>query len=162
MSKESEYIHKRHNISVMIYHFVCPAKYRRVVFDEEVDNNLKEICQEIEKRYDIRFLEIGSDRDHIHFLIQSVPITNYVRFVSATQIIRTIKSIIAKEVFVRCPDVKKKLWGGEFWGDVYFVNTVGQHGNEETISNYIKNQGKEKEYKSMIKQPLQLSLFDNE
>jgi REP element-mobilizing transposase RayT len=128
MGKESEYIHKRHNVSIMIYHFVCPAKYRRVVFNEAVDSVINESCQEIEKRYDIRFLEIGADNDHIHFLIQSVP------KVSATQIIRTIKSIIAREVFARCPDVKKELWGGEFWGDGYFVNTVGQHGNEATIS----------------------------
>jgi REP element-mobilizing transposase RayT len=138
----------------MIYHFVCPAKYRRVVFDEEVDEILKEICQEIEKRYDIRFLEIGTDKDHVHFLIQSVP------KVSATQIIRTIKSITAREIFVRRPQVKKQLWGGEFWSDGYFVSTVGQHGNEETISKYVKNQGIEEEYKSMLKQPLQLSLFD--
>ena len=154
MSKASEYEHKRHNVSVMIYHFVCPAKYRRVVFEDEVDNVLKEICQEIEKRYDIRFLEIGADKDHVHFLLQSVP------KVSATQIIRTIKSITAKEVFSRCPEVKKKLWGGEFWSDGYFVNTVGQRGNEETISKYVRNQGKEQEYKIMLKQPLQLSLFD--
>ena len=64
----SEYIHKSHNVSVLIYHFVCPAKYRRVVIDDEVDKVLKETCQEIEKRYDIRFLEIGIDKDHVHFL----------------------------------------------------------------------------------------------
>ena len=150
----SEYIHKSHNVSVMIYHFVCPAKYRRVVFDEDVDNVLKEVCQEIEKRYDIRFLEIGTDKDHVHFLIQSVP------KVSATQIIRVVKSITAREIFSRCPQVKKKLWGGEFWTDGYFVSTVGQHGNEETIGKYVKNQGRDREYKAMLKQPLQLSLFD--
>jgi len=138
----------------MIYHFVCPAKYRRVVFDERVDKVIKETCEEIEKRYDMRFLEIGADRDHVHFLIQSVS------KVSATQIIRIVKSLTAKEVFARCPEVKKKLWGGELWGDGYFVSTVGQHGNEETIGNYVKNQGNEKEYKSMLKQPLQVSLFD--
>jgi REP element-mobilizing transposase RayT len=138
----------------MIYHFVCPAKYRRLVIDEDVDSVLKEVCQEIEKRYDIRFLEIGTERDHVHFLIQSVP------KVSATQIIRTIKSITAREIFARCPQVKKKLWGGNFWTEGYFVSTVGQHGNEETIGNYIKNQGKEKEYQTMLKQPLQLSFFE--
>ena len=148
----SEYIHKSHNVSVLIYHFVCPAKYRRVVFDEDVDRVLKEVCQEIEKRYDIRFLEIGTDKDHVHFLIQSVP------KVSATQIIRTVKSITAKEIFMKCPQVKKKLWGGEFWSDGYFVSTVGQHGNEETISKYVKNQGRAKEYKSLLVQ--QLSFFD--
>ena len=150
----SEYIHKSHNVSVLIYHFVCPAKYRRVVIDEDVDGVLKEVCQEIEKRYDIRFLEIGTDKDHVHFLVQSVP------KVSATQIIRTIKSITAREIFARCPQVKKKLWGGQFWTDGYFVSTVGQHGNANTVGEYVRNQGKEKEYKPMLKQPLQLSFFD--
>lgn len=57
----SEYIHKSHNVSVLIYHIVCPAKYRRVVISEEVDKTLKEICEETGKRYEIRFLEIGTE-----------------------------------------------------------------------------------------------------
>ena len=135
-----------------MYHFVCPAKYRRVVFSEAVDKELKAICEEIEKRYDIRFLEIGTDKDHVHFLIQSIP------KLSPTQIIRTVKSITAKEIFSRCPEVKKKLWGGEFWSDGYYVGTVGKHGNENVIGNYVREQGKEKEYKKLYSQ--QLSLFD--
>ena len=70
----SEYIHKSHNVTVLIYHLVLPAKYRRVVFDDDVDNVLKEVCLDIEKRYQIKFLEIGTDEDHVHFLVQSVPI----------------------------------------------------------------------------------------
>ena len=151
MPTESKYIHKSHNVSVIIYHYVCPAKYRRVVFSEAVDKGLKEICEEIEKRYDIRFLEIGTDKDHVHFLIQSIP------RLSPTQIIRTIKSITAKEIFVRYPEVKKKLWGGEFWSDGYYVGTVGKHGNETVIGNYVREQGKEKEYKKLYTQQL---LFD--
>jgi REP element-mobilizing transposase RayT len=150
-ANSSEYLHKSHNVSVLIYHFVCPAKYRRVVFNEHVDHVIGEICQEIEKRYDLRFLEIGTDKDHVHFLVQSVP--KY----SATQIITLIKSLTAREVFALCPNVKKKLWGGEFWSDGYFVATVGQHGNEATVSRYVKNQGKEAEYKQVLVQ--QLSLF---
>ncbi len=99
----SESIHKSHNVSNLMYHFVFPAKYRRVVIDEKVDKVIKETCEEISKRYEISFLEIGTDKDHVHFLIQSVP--KY----SPTQIVRIIKSITAKEVFARCPDVKKKL-----------------------------------------------------
>lgn len=56
-----------------IYHLVCPAKYRRVVFDSEVDAALKDVCLEIAERYEIRFLEIGTDGDYVHFLLQSVP-----------------------------------------------------------------------------------------
>ena len=69
----SEYIHKRHNVTVLMYHLVFPAKYRRAIFDPKVDEKLKEICLEIEKRYEIKFIEIGTDLDHVHFLVQSVP-----------------------------------------------------------------------------------------
>ena len=69
----SEYLHKSHNVSVLIYHLVCPAKYRRVVFDTQVDAVLKEICLEIAKRYELVFLEIGTDKEPVHCLIQSVP-----------------------------------------------------------------------------------------
>lgn len=133
----SESIHKSHNVSNLMYHFVFPAKYRRVVIDENVDKIIKETCVEISKRYEIYFLEIGTDKDHVHFLIQSVP-----RY-SPTQIVRIVKSITAKEVFAKCPEVKKKLWGGEFWTDGFYVATVGEHGNEKVIANYVKNQGDE-------------------
>ena len=110
---ESEYIHKSHNVSVLLYHFVCPAKYRRVIFSETVDMTIKEVCFEIEKRYDVHFLEIGTDKDHVHFLIQSIP------RMSAGEVIRMVKSITAREVFKKHPEVKEKLWGGEFWTDGY-------------------------------------------
>jgi putative transposase len=107
----NEYIHKKHNVSVLICHLVFPAKYRRATFDQEVDQLLKEICLEIEKRYEVIFLEIGVDKDHVHYLVQSVP--TY----SVTKLVTLIKSLIAREIFKKCPGVKKKLWGGEFWSD---------------------------------------------
>lgn len=147
----SEFIHKSHNVSVLLYHFVCPAKYRRVVFNESVDKSLKEICLEISKRFEISFIEIGTDNDHVHFLIQSVPMQ------SPTRIIQTVKSITAKQIFKLHPEVKQKLWGGEFWTKGFYVNTVGRHGDEDSIQAYVKAQGKEKEYKRIHKQ--QLTLF---
>ena len=154
----SEYIHKSHNVNILMYHFVCPAKYRRIVFSDEADKTLKETCEEIEKRYEIRFLEIGTDRDHVHFLVQSIPTYN------VTKIIKLIKSITAKKIFEKHPEVKEKLWGGEFWSDGYYVGTVGKHGNEEIISHYVKNQGNEQGYKQLLKKKVeiieQLSLFD--
>jgi len=147
----SKYIHIRHNVSVLLYHLVCPAKYRRVVFTEDVDAHLKDVCLEIAKRYEIQFVEIGTDHDHVHFLIQSVP--SY----SPTQIARIIKSITAREIFQRVPSVKKLLWGGEFWSKGFFINTVGQKGNEETIATYVRNQGRENEYQKLHRE--QLTLF---
>jgi putative transposase len=149
---ESEYIHKSHNVSVLLYHFVCPAKYRRVIFSEAVDESLKDICLEISKRYEIRFLEIGVDKDHVHFLIQSIP------RMSPSQIMRMVKSLTAREIFKKHPEVKEKLWGGEFWTDRYFVNTVSKFGDEASISRYVRDQGVEKDYK-VLHSEKQLTLF---
>ena len=151
MSK-SEYVHKSHNVSVLLYHFVCPVKYRREVFEKEVDVTLKETCLEITKRYEMNFLEIGADKDHVHFLVQSVP--TY----SPTRIITVIKSITAREIFKIHPEVKKWLWGGEFWSDGYFVNTVSKFGNENTISKYVREQGINDEY-TVLHKSEQLTLF---
>ncbi len=71
----------------------------------------------------------------LHFLVQSVP--TY----SVTKLVTMIKSITAKEIFRRCPQVKKQVWGGEFWTDGYFTSTVGKHGDENMIGKYVKNQG---------------------
>ena len=131
----SDLIRKEHNVSLLLYHIVCPTKYRKAVLTPEVDEKLKEICAGIALRYEIEFLEIGTDQDHVHFLVQSVP--TY----SPTKIVRTIKSITAKEIFRQLPEVKKQLWGGEFWSDGYYISSVGAHGNEEQIQQYVKNQG---------------------
>jgi len=134
-----------------MYHIVCVAKYRRVVFNTAVDKQLKETCLEIAKRYEVTFLEIGCDKDHVHFLVQSVPLY------SPKRVVQLIKSITAREIFRRCPEVKKQLWGGEFWTDGYFISTVGQHSTESVIKEYIQNQGSESAYEQLYEE--QLNLF---
>ena len=78
------------------------------MFDKAVEDVLRGVCVDIEARYQVKFLEIGADKDHVHFLVQSVP--TY----SVTKIVTMIKSLTAREIFKRCPYVKKQLWGGEF------------------------------------------------
>src|SRR5215468_8183332 len=139
----SQLTRKSHNVSILLYHIVCPAKYRRIIFSEEVDQVLKAVCLDIAQRYELVFLEIETDRDHVHFLVQSVP--SY----SPTRIVTIIKSLTAREIFARVPSVKKQLWGGEFWSDGYYIGTVGQHATETTIRNYVKQQGRENEYSQL-------------
>jgi len=119
-----------------------------VVFTPPVDQKLKETCLEISKRYEVAFIEIGTDEDHVHFLVQSVPVY------SPKKIVQVIKSITAREILVSCPGVKKKLWGGEFWTDGYFMNTVGQRGNEESVRKYIEDQGSQ--YTQLHREQLRL------
>ncbi|UTY40191.1 IS200/IS605 family transposase [Allocoprobacillus halotolerans] len=141
----SQFIHLSHNVSNLVYHIVCPAKYRRVVFDDSVEEHLKQICLGIELRYDyIHFLEIGADKDHVHFLVQSTP--EY----APSKLVKIIKSITARQIFAECPQVKKQLWGGQFWSDGYFIASVGKNQNEKVIREYVKEQGKQDtEYKQL-------------
>ena len=146
----SRLLRKSHNVSILLYHIVCPAKYRKAVVDDSVEKVLKEVCMDIEARYQIEFLEIGTDQDHVHFFVQSVP--TY----SPTKIVTIIKSLTAKEVFKRVPSVKKQLWGGEFWADGYYIGTVGQNATEAVIKEYVKKQGQEQHYEQLHVQQLKL------
>jgi putative transposase len=146
----SQQIYKEHNVSVLIYHLVCPTKYRRVVITNEVDREMKEICKDIALRFEMVFLEIGADKDHVHFLIQTVPVR------SPSEIARIIKSLTAREIFKRVPSVKKKLWGGEFWSDGYYICTGGRHSYEDQIRRYVASQGRTKEYVRIYAEQLRL------
>ena len=91
-------------------------------------------------------MEIGTDGDHVHFLIQSVPT------MAPSRIVNIFKSITSKEIFRLYPEVKKQLWGGSLWSSGYFVSAVGKNANEKQVEQYVKNQGKkyQKIYKGQI------------
>ncbi len=99
----SEYIHKRHNVTVLLYHLVFPAKYRRAVFDEQVDAVLRDVCLEIEKRYEVKFVEMGVDKDQVHFLVQSMPY-------SVTKLVTMIKT----------PSQNKQQSFQKRWQEIFF------------------------------------------
>ena len=82
-----EHIYKSHNKTLLMYHLVFPAKYRRKIFIHEVEESLKEICLGIEQRYELRFIEIGLEKDHVHFLVQGIPT------MAVSKIVTIIKSI---------------------------------------------------------------------
>jgi len=129
---------------VLLYHLVFPTKFRRIVIDEKVDQIIRDTCDGIALRYDIHFVEIGTDKDHIHFLIQSIPIWNVTRIVTA------------REVFKQIPKLKKKMWGASLWTSGYYASTVGKNGSETAIGRYVKEQGNEKDYRQIQKNQLKL------
>ena len=134
-----------HKVFKIKYHFVFCIKYRKDLFlEEKYVEFLKEICKGIEERYSIRFETMGFDEDHVHFMIQTYP-----RF-SPSEVFRVVKSITARKLFEKYPDIKKELWGGEFWGDGGFVGTVGEGINAEIIRKYIKNQGRKPEQLKLV------------
>ena len=140
-----EHIVKSHNRSLLLYHLVFPAKCRRKVFVPEVEETLRRVCLGIEECYEIRFVEMGMEADHVHFLVQGVPT------MAVSTIVTRIKSITAREIFKAHPRLKRDvLWGGSLWTSGYYANTVGMYASRETIRRYIQNQGRDvDEYRKM-------------
>ena len=127
-----EHIYKSHNKTLLLYHLVFPAKYRKNVFDNTIDKKLREVCIDISQRYEIVFVEIGNDEDHVHFLVQSVPT------ISVTKLVTTIKSITARKIFKEYPQLKKIMWGSSLWTSGYYANTVGLYASKDTIKIILK------------------------
>ena len=129
---------KSHNRTLLMFHLVFPAKFRKRVFSREVEETLRQVCLGIEERYEIRFIEIGMEEDHVHFLVQGVPT------MSVSRIVTIIKSITAREIFKAHPGLRKnELWGGNLWTSGCYANTVGMYASKDTIMRYIQNQGKD-------------------
>ena len=135
MKEKKEHIRRSHNVTLLLYHIVLPAKYRRKIFTEEIIKWLIEICEEIEEQSEIYFLEIWADEDHVHFMVQWIPT------MTVTRIITIIKSKSANYLFKKYGEyLKKYLWWWKLWTSWYYVNTVWAFAWEETIRNYIKKQ----------------------
>ena len=139
MEQESK-IRKGYHCAWQIhYHVVFPVKYRKILLDRDVIDIIKETARGIQERYEIEIEAMGMDGDHIHLLCGGHP------KIAPGHIVRIFKSITAREIFRRKLSVKKELWGGEFWTDGYYVATVGEKANWQTVENYIQRQGKPKE-----------------
>ena len=121
------------------YHIVFPVKYRKLLLGEKVIKIIEETSEAIEQRYEIEVEAMGMDGDHVHLLCGGHP------KLSIGRIVQIYKSLTAREIFRRRPEVKKELWGGEFWSDGYYAATVGERGNWAVVEKYVVQQGTPKE-----------------
>lgn len=131
----SELHYGRGYVYSLQYHLVWCVKYRHDLLFGEVDRDLKIILNQIAKDNDIQIIEMETDKDHIHLLIECKPqhiIPNMVK---------SFKGVSARLLFKQHPSLKSKLWGGHLWNPSYFVATVSEN-TEEQIKSYIKNQKK--------------------
>lgn len=120
-----------------VYHLVFTTKYRRKIFNEGTFTYMKERLKQLYDYYpEIEIQEINHDKDHIHMMISIPP------KMSVGQVVRIIKSNIAKDMKKKFTFLKDVYWGNDgIWSDGYFVSTIGI--NEKIIKNYIEMQRKE-------------------
>lgn len=133
--REKKHIKRSHNVTLLLYHIVLPWKYRRDVFTKGVTSSLIEVCEMIEENYEIYFLEIGSDEDHVHFMVQWIP------SMSLSEIVTKLKSKTSTYLFKKHgTELRKEMRWGNLRTSWYYANTVWAFAWEQTIRNYIKNQ----------------------
>jgi len=139
--------HTRYSLQ---YHFVWIVKYRRgLLYDKQKQKWLREVIEEIGNRYWFVIVELATDGDHVHCFLRAAP-----RY-SPSVIMNILKSISAKKMFEKFPGLKRDLWGGELWGDGYYVASVGDGATADIIQRYVANQGQETGHKPFS----QLKLF---
>lgn len=131
-----ELLETSHTVHEVKAHYVWSLKYRKqLLYNKVYQEKLKEIVREIGERYWYRIDKMGTDGDHIHLFLQSNPDDAF------STIVRTIKSITAREMFKTFPELKKLMWGAALWEQGYFVRTVGDETTTEAIRKYIEKQG---------------------
>mgnify|MGYP001789930515 CR=1 FL=1 len=99
---------------------------------EPREQYLKEALRKLEEN-NIKIIEMETDLDHIHILIECSP----QHFIP--NILKIFKGISARKLFLKHPEIKNKLWNGHLWNPSYFVATVSEN-TEEQIKRYIQTQ----------------------
>lgn len=115
------------------YHIVWCPKYRRGMLKDKVEEFLKSCLQTICETKKWELLEMEVMPDHIHIFISAPP------FDAPTDIVKVLKGVTARRLFMDFPELKKKLWKGSLWSPSYYVGTAG-HVSAETIKRYIEEQ----------------------
>ena len=121
-----------HAVYDLKYHFVWIPRYRKMVLKEPIAKRVEEIFREIAEIYEFDIETMAVVEDHVHIFLSAPP--KY----SPGEIVRILKSRIAKAVFQEFPEVRRELWAGEFWSDGYFVRSVGDEVTTEVIKRYIQ------------------------
>lgn len=124
----------KHSVFLLYYHLILVVKYRRKVITPAIGNRLKNIFEEIGKKYHITLVEWGNEEDHVHVLFRARPSTCLSKFINAY---KSASSRLIKKEF---PEIRKYLWKEYFWSRSYCLLTSGE-APLEIIKAYIESQG---------------------
>jgi putative transposase len=114
------------------YHLVWAPKYRKWLVREDIRQRAAELLREIADNFQFEIEEMEVAKDHVHLFLNFPP-----RYAIA-KVVGILKSISASEPFKEFPELRRQLWGGEFWEDGYFVRTVGDQVTAEVVKRYIQ------------------------
>jgi putative transposase len=114
------------------YHRVWAPTYRKWIVREDIRQRAAELLREIADNFQFEIEEMEVAQDHVHLFLNFPP-----RYAIA-KVGGILKRISASELFKEFPELRRQLWGGEFWEDGYFVRTVGDQVTAEVVKRYIQ------------------------
>ena len=114
------------------YHLVWAPKYRKRILQGQIAVRMDAVLREIAEAYRITIDEMEVSEEHVHIFCSFPPV------LSITQAVTRLKSLSARAIFREFPQVKRQLWGGEFWEDGYFARTVGDKVTADVVRRYIQ------------------------
>ena len=115
------------------YHIVWTVKYRHPILQGEIETYLKEDLFRISKEKEFIIHSMECDKDHIHLFVSAHP------KIAPSYIVKMCKGISGRKLFLRFPEIKKKLWKNTLWNSSFYLETIGST-SEENIKRYIENQ----------------------
>jgi putative transposase len=131
--KVKNLVHDRTTVHNIGYHIVWSVKYRRKILVGKIEASLKQILLEIAEEKKFLIKEMECDSDHVHIFVSAKP------KIAPAYIYKMLKGISARRLFIKHPEIKKKLWGGHLWNPSTYIETIG-HISEETVEKYIQDQ----------------------
>ena len=132
-----EWKSKNHSKYLLQYHLIFVCKYRKkLLVSNSISNDIKHLSEEICNRHNINIVYMETDKDHIHYMIETEPNINL------SDLVRTMKSYTTYHIWQKhCNYLSKCFWKEHtFWADGYFICSVGNV-SEKILKEYIENQG---------------------
>ena len=119
------------------YHIIFVCKYRKkLLVSKEISDYIKQFSYEIYIKSNIIIKYMETDKDHIHYMIETEPT------ISISKVVNLIKSYTTYHIWKKHTEyLKNHFWKEHtFWTDGYFACSVGNV-SEEMLKQYIENQG---------------------
>ena len=118
------------------YHLIFVCKYRKKILVGTISDDIKQLSYEICNKHNVTIKKMETDKDHIHYLIETEPT------ISISKIVNLMKSYTTYHIWqLHQKYLSRHFWKEHtFWTDGYFVCSIGNV-SEKMLKEYIENQG---------------------
>jgi putative transposase len=131
--KKQNLVHGRTCVYNVNYHIVWSVKYRKDILIGQIELRFKEIVYSIAEDKNFLVITLETMPDHVHVFASAHP------KISPSYIVKMLKGISARKLFIEFPEIKQKLWKHHLWNNSFYIETIGSV-SEENIKRYIELQ----------------------